>query len=86
MDDRGSVLSRDNDGMFLVTTSRLGLGLIQLPIQWVPRVKRPEREADHSYLMPRLGMRGAVSPLPQYFFMEWCLVRHKDNNFYRNRV
>jgi hypothetical protein len=24
-------------------------------------------------------MRGAVSPVPQYAFMAWCLVRHRDN-------
>jgi hypothetical protein len=25
------------------------------------------------HLVPRLRMRGAVPPLPQYVFMEWCL-------------
>jgi hypothetical protein len=24
-------------------------------------------------------MRGAVPPLPQYGFMTWCLVKHRDN-------
>jgi hypothetical protein len=24
-------------------------------------------------------MRGAIPPLPQYFFMAWCLVKHRDN-------
>jgi hypothetical protein len=24
-------------------------------------------------------MRGAISPLPQYAFMAWCLVKHRDN-------
>jgi len=24
-------------------------------------------------------MRGAIPPLLQYAFMEWCLVKHKDN-------
>jgi hypothetical protein len=24
-------------------------------------------------------MRGAIPPLPQYAFMAWCLVKHKDN-------
>jgi hypothetical protein len=23
-------------------------------------------------------MRGAISPLPQYAFMAWCLVKHRD--------
>jgi hypothetical protein len=28
-------------------------------------------------------MSGAISPLPQYVFMEWCLVKHRDNfNFF----
>jgi hypothetical protein len=24
-------------------------------------------------------MRGAISPLPQYAFMAWCLVKRRDN-------
>jgi hypothetical protein len=24
-------------------------------------------------------MREAVLPLPHYAFMEWCLVKHRDN-------
>jgi len=24
-------------------------------------------------------MHGAISPLPQYAFMVWCLVKHRDN-------
>jgi hypothetical protein len=24
-------------------------------------------------------MRGALPPLPQYVFMAWCLVKHRDN-------
>jgi hypothetical protein len=24
-------------------------------------------------------MRGAIPPLPEYVFMAWCLVKHKDN-------
>jgi hypothetical protein len=23
-------------------------------------------------------MRGAIPPFPQYVFMEWCLVKHRD--------
>jgi hypothetical protein len=23
-------------------------------------------------------MRGAIPPLPQYVFMGWCLVKHRD--------
>jgi hypothetical protein len=24
-------------------------------------------------------MRGPIPPLPQYVFMAWCLVKHRDN-------
>jgi hypothetical protein len=24
-------------------------------------------------------MRGAIPPLPQYVFMAWCLVKHRNN-------
>jgi hypothetical protein len=26
-------------------------------------------------------MRGAIPPLPQYVFMAWCLVKHRDFTF-----
>jgi hypothetical protein len=42
-------------------------------------VKRPGREADHSHLVPRSRMRGAIPSLPQYVFMTWCLAKHRDN-------
>jgi hypothetical protein len=29
--------------------------------------------------MPRLGVCEAITPLPQYFFMVWYLVKHSDN-------
>jgi hypothetical protein len=29
--------------------------------------------------VPRSRMRGAIPPLPQYVFMAWCLVKHRDN-------
>jgi hypothetical protein len=29
--------------------------------------------------VPRLRMRGAIHSLPQYVFMEWCLVKHRHN-------
>jgi hypothetical protein len=32
----------------------------------------------HLHLVPKL-MRGAISPLPQYVFMAWCFVKHRDN-------
>jgi hypothetical protein len=30
-------------------------------------------------LVLRSKMRGAILPLPQYVFMAWCLVKHRDN-------
>jgi hypothetical protein len=55
LDDRGSrVRFPGRMGIFLFTTaSRMALGPIQPPFQWVPGafslgVKRPGREADHS--------------------------------------
>jgi hypothetical protein len=56
LDDRGSRVRFSAElGIFLfITASRTALGPIQPPIQWVPgalslKVKRPEREADHSH-------------------------------------
>jgi hypothetical protein len=78
--------SRRRLGIFLFTTaSRTALGPTQPPIQRVPgahilAVKRPRRETDHSlHLVPRSRMRGVISPLPQYIFMAWCLVKPRDN-------
>jgi hypothetical protein len=60
-------------------TSGIALGPIQPPIQLVPRalslgVKWPERESDHSPLVPRSRIRGTTPPLHQYVFMAWCSV------------
>jgi hypothetical protein len=55
----------------------MALGPTQPPIQWIP--------GPLSLGVKRLG-RGAVPPLPQYVFMAWCLVKHRDNftfTFYR---
>jgi len=41
--------SRQGQGLLLfATASRPVLGTTQSPIQWVPGLKRPGREADHS--------------------------------------
>jgi hypothetical protein len=45
-----------------------------------PGVKASGREADHHlHLVPRSRKRGALSLLPQYIFMAWCLVQLSDS-------
>jgi len=74
-------------GIFLFAiASRPALGPTQPPIQWVPEAlylgkKRPGPEADHSNLVPRLRMRGAI-PLPPYAFMAWDLGTATSLPFY----
>jgi hypothetical protein len=72
--------------IFLFTTaSRTALGSIQPPMQWVPGalsmgVKRPEREADHSPpSSAEVKNTWSYTSTPQYVFMAWCLVKHRDN-------
>jgi hypothetical protein len=31
------------------------------------------------HLVPRSRMLGAIPPFPQYAFMAWCFVKHRDN-------
>jgi hypothetical protein len=63
----------------------MALGPTQPPIQWVPGavplgLKQLGREADHSPpSSAEVRMRGAIPLLPQYIFMAWCLVKHRDN-------
>jgi hypothetical protein len=80
--------SRRRLGIFLFTTaSRLVLGPIQPPIKWAPRalslwVKRPEREADHSYPSSvEVKNSWSYTSTPQYVFIAWCSVKkqHRDN-------
>jgi hypothetical protein len=90
LDDR--VLGFDSRwglGIFLFTTlSRAALGSTQPPIQWVPgalslEVKRPGREADHSPPSSAEVKNAWILRLPQYVFMAWCLVKHRDEfNFF----
>jgi hypothetical protein len=61
-----------------------GSGTPQPPIQWVPGALslgysgRGMKLTTHIHLVPRSRMRGAIPPLPQYAFMAWCLVKHRD--------
>jgi hypothetical protein len=43
-------------------------------------VKQPWHEADHSPpSSAEIKNVWSISPLPQYVFMVWCLVKHRDN-------
>jgi hypothetical protein len=63
---------RRRDISLLTTASRPALGPTQTPIQWVPgalspKVKRPGVLTIHLQPVSRLGMRGAIPPLPHPF-------------------
>jgi hypothetical protein len=72
-------------GIFLFdTVFKPALGLTQLPNQWVPealslRVKRPGREADHSPPPSAVFNAWSSTSTPQYVFMAWLLVKHRDD-------
>jgi hypothetical protein len=63
----------------------MALGPIQPPIQWVLGalslgVKWPGMKlTTHLHIVPRSRMCGAIPPFPQYVFLAWCLVKHRDN-------
>jgi hypothetical protein len=65
--------------------SRTALGPTQPPIRWLPRslslgVKRPGREADNSPpSSAEIKTAWSYTSTPQYVFMAWCLVKHRDN-------
>jgi hypothetical protein len=78
--------SRRGLGIFLfTTTSGTDLGPTQPPIQWLPGalslgVKRAGREADHSPpSSAEVKEWVELYSTPQYAFMAWCLVKHRDN-------
>jgi hypothetical protein len=52
-----------------------------------PGVKRPGREADHSPpSSAEVKNAWSYNSAPQYAFMAWCLVKHRDNfTFYLKR-
>jgi hypothetical protein len=64
----------------------VSIGVVRhpVPIQWVPRtlslgVKRPGREADHSPpSSAEVKNAWSYTSTPQYVFMAWCLVKHRD--------
>jgi hypothetical protein len=63
----------------------MALGPTQPPIQWVAGtlslgVKRPRREADHTPpSSTEVNNAWSYTSTPLYVYMEWCLVKHRDN-------
>jgi hypothetical protein len=61
------------------------LGPTQLPIQWVPGVKQPEREDDHSPpSSANVKNTWKYTSTLQYAFTSWCLVKHRSNFTFHN--
>jgi hypothetical protein len=60
----------------LAATSRQALVPTQPPIQWIPKAF-PRGWSGRGVKPTR--MRGAIPLFPQYVFMVWCLVKHRDN-------
>jgi hypothetical protein len=91
MDDWGSISSRGSEGNFFSSPPRSDRLWSPASLlskgYWgpFPRLKRPGREADHS-LPSSVEVKNAWSytSTPQYVFMEWYLVKHKDNYPYRS--
>jgi len=67
---------------FFASASKPALGPTHPPIQWIPEVKRLEREADtHLHIELSLRMCGAIPPLPHMY--SWrCTYFHHRENFY----
>jgi hypothetical protein len=67
------------------TASRTAMGPTQPPTQWVAGalslgVKWPGREADHSPpSSAEIKNAWSYTSTPQYVFMAWYLVKHRDN-------
>jgi hypothetical protein len=77
--------SRRGLGIFLFTASRTALGSTQPAIQWVTGavflgLKRLGREADNSPpSSAEVKNAWSYTSTPQYVFMVWCLVKHRDS-------
>jgi len=48
-----------------------------------PGIKQPGRETDHSLpYSAKVKNAWSYTFTPQYVFMAWCLVKHRDFTFY----
>jgi hypothetical protein len=61
----------------MVQLSATSCSCIAIPGALYLGVKRPGREADHS--PPRSNNAWSYTSTPQYAFMAWCLVKHRNN-------
>jgi hypothetical protein len=42
--------------------------------------------STHGHLVPKLRMRGTITSTTPFFFMAWCLIKHKTTaRFYRDQ-
>jgi hypothetical protein len=65
----------------------VGMGVVRHPASYpmgtrdsFPGVKRPGREADHSPpSSAEVKNAWSYTSIPQYVFMAWCSVKHRDN-------
>jgi hypothetical protein len=48
-------------------------------IQWVPGSLSPGHEADPVTSIQCRGQESVIPPLPPHVFMEWCLIKYRDN-------
>jgi hypothetical protein len=84
LDNWGLIPSIAKEFFLFATVPKVAQGLTQPPIQWVLgalpwEVKQTGLGVNHSLPLPRLRVYGTISPIPQYVFMAWCLVKHRDN-------
>jgi hypothetical protein len=73
LDDRGTGVRDPVESMIFSSPSRLGP--TQSPIQWVPEVLSPRREADHSSpTSAHVKKMWIYTSSPPYAFMAQCLI------------
>jgi hypothetical protein len=83
--DIGVLFAAEAEMFLFDTVSRPALGPTQPPIQWVPGVlslgvKRPAvKLTTHLHIVSRSKNEWSYTSTPQYVFMAWYLVKHRDN-------